>query len=155
MTFSFNKMLGGILFALVTAIGALTGILFLTGRIPDRGESSSTGASCASDAGATFTGLGRLRARTAPQSDDDAGATVVLRPWFSYSDEGRDFYEELSRKSAAIKDEILSYFSAHTEPELHTLGEESVKAELTTLINEQLVLGQIDTLYFSEYLFIQ
>ncbi len=80
---------------------------------------------------------------------------VILRPWFSYSDDGKDFYEELSRKSAAIKEAILSYFLLHTESELHALGEEAIKTELTELINGQLVLGRIDSLYFSEYIFLQ
>ena len=148
-------MLGGILGALAASICALTGILFLTGRIPARRAPPPPALPLTAEQDAAFTGLGILRARTAAEADREAGTMVILRPWFSYSDDGKDFYEELSRKSAAIKEAILSYFLLHTESELHALGEEAIKTELTELINGQLVLGRIDSLYFSEYIFLQ
>ena len=104
-----------------------------------------------------FTGLGRLRASTKPtRKKANAGGTpVVLTPWFSYPAGDRAFYEELSHKSTIMRAVITEYFSKYTEDELLSRGEEKIKADLLTAINERLSLNKIQAIYFSDYLFIE
>ena len=65
------------------------------------------------------------------------------------------FFEELSKKSAIIKSIIVQYFSLYTEEELQSLSETEIKTELTMQINQHLILGQIENIYFSEYIFLK
>jgi flagellar basal body-associated protein fliL len=43
----------------------------------------------------------------------------------------------------------------HTKTQLLGAGEQKLKADLLELINKELVLGNIDTLYFSDYIFLE
>lgn len=99
--------------------------------------------------------FGSLRAVTKPESDElSRGATLVVTPWFAYKNADSAFYEELSNKKKNISSIILSYFAENTRNELYSKGEKKVKAEIMSLINEQLVLGKIDAVYFDEYIFL-
>jgi len=103
-----------------------------------------------------FTGLGRLRAATKPDPKKSTGGTpVVVTPWFSYPAGDRAFYEELSQKSTIMRAVITEYFSKYTEDELLSQGEEKIKADLLTALNERLSLNKIQAIYFSDYLFIE
>ena len=103
-----------------------------------------------------FTGLGRLRAATKPDTKKSTGGTpVVVTPWFSYPAGDRAFYEELSQKSTIMRAVITEYFSKYTEDELLSQGEEKIKADLLTALNERLSLNKIQAIYFSDYLFIE
>ena len=103
-----------------------------------------------------FTGLGRLRAATKPDPKKSVGGTpVVVTPWFSYPAGDRAFYEELSQKSTIMRAVITEYFLKYTEDELLSRGEEKIKADLLTALNERLSLNKIQAIYFSDYLFIE
>ncbi|EPF25228.1 hypothetical protein HMPREF1221_02313 [Treponema socranskii subsp. paredis ATCC 35535] len=103
-----------------------------------------------------FTGLGRLRAATKPDPKKSTGGTpVVVTPWFSYPAGDRAFYEELSQKSTIMRAVITEYFLKYTEDELLSRGEEKIKADLLTALNERLSLNKIQAIYFSDYLFIE
>lgn len=104
---------------------------------------------------AAYTGIGRIRVVTLPEENEDkAGTPVVITPWFSYSEENIELYEELSKKRLLFIGIITNYFSEKTEKQLLTYTEEKIKADLLTEINNQLVLGKIENLFFTEFIFL-
>ena len=114
---------------------------------------------------AAYTGIGRIRTVTASANDtgiqsadkdSETGVTpIVITPWFSYEESNTELYEELSRKRILITGIITNYFSSRTEKELLSTSEEKIKAELLEEINEQLSLGKINAIYFSDYIFLK
>lgn len=106
---------------------------------------------------AAFTGLGRIRTVTKPDTKkkDDTGTPVVITPWFSYADGDTEFYEELSRKSTAMKALISQYFSQYTENELRSMSEDKIKTDLLQELNARFSLGKINAIYFSDYIFLE
>ncbi|MCR4733594.1 MAG: hypothetical protein K5829_01120 [Treponema sp.] len=104
-----------------------------------------------------YNGLGTLRAVTLsdPAIPNDAGTPVVITPWFSYPDGDTVFFEELSRKRLLLSGIITNYFSLHTKNQLLTLTEESIKSELLEELNNQLSLGKIVQIYFTDYIFLE
>lgn len=101
-----------------------------------------------------FSGIGTLRILTTSEKEEEAGSILVVTPWFTYPQEDTSFFEELSRKNRLIESIFTSYFSNHTEKQLISKGEEQIKSELKSQINNQLTLGQIIDLYFTDYIFI-
>lgn len=114
----------------------------------------------ASSSERAYTGVGAVRSITARQTaeveggEGDEGVPVIVTAWFSYPKDDRAFFEELATKSTTIKKTIETYFAEHTKSELTLMGEEAIKKELQDRINSLLTLGQIGTLYFSEYIFL-
>lgn len=106
---------------------------------------------------ATFTGIKQIRALTKanPQDENDIGTPVVITPWFTYPKDDTAFHEELARKSGTMSSIIVGYFADRTEAELLDSGERGVKNDLLDLINTQLVLGKINEIYFTDYLFLK
>ena len=98
---------------------------------------------------ASYTELGQMRLQTA-----DENTVLILEPWFPYNPSDKEFYEEINKKSRAIKIAITSYFRTKTKRELLESGENKVKKELLTEINNLLVMGSFNAIYFSEYLFL-
>lgn len=104
---------------------------------------------------AAYTSLGELRAVSKAPEGQSTGAIIVVTPWFAYSDGDSVLFEELSDKNRKCKSLILEYFSTHTAKELHSLGEKKVKEDLLSLINNELVLGKIEAVYFDTYVFLE
>ena len=104
---------------------------------------------------AAYTTLGELRAVTKAPDEKSDGTVLVVTPWFSYPDGDTVLFEELSDKSRQLKGLITSYFGGYTVTELHAMGEKKVKEDLLHLINEQLVLGKITSVYFDSYVFFE
>lgn len=102
----------------------------------------------------SFTSLGRLRVFTA-KDKDGIKTPIIITPWFPYEKEDTEFYEELSKKSSVIKSIITQYFSLYTEKDLLSFKEEKIKKEIVEEINNHLVLGKIENIYFSEYNFLK
>ena len=108
-----------------------------------------------------YTGLGTIRCITAPapaQTDDqetDIGTAIVITPRLSYPQVDTVFFEELARKRILITGIFTNYFGSYTKIELLSRTEEKIKQELQELINEQLSLGQISGIYFTDYIFIE
>ena len=101
-----------------------------------------------------FAGLGRIRCSLKPEGDTDVRCPVVISPWFNYDKNDIQFYEELSKKAPLFKSLISSYFANGTKTHFQEIGEEQVKKEILSILNEHLVLGKIDELFFSEYIFL-
>ena len=98
---------------------------------------------------ASYTELGQMRLQTA-----DENCVLVLEPWFPYEPSDTEFVEEIGKKSRALKIAITSYFHSKSKQELLDAGENAVKKELLDEINNQLVMGKFNAIYFSEYLFL-
>ena len=106
---------------------------------------------------AAYTGLGTIRCITAPAADDpdDAGTAVVITPWLSYPEDDTVFFEELARKRLIITGIFTIYFGAYTKVELLSRTEDSIKQNLMEQINEQMTLGKISGIYFTDYIFLE
>ena len=100
--------------------------------------------------GQTFAGIGRLRVST---SDPQPG-TVILFVSFVFYPEDKAFSEELALRVRDFRDIITDYIGSFSTIELQRLGEEGMKAELLRRFNSILRLGQIETLYFSDFLIV-
>ncbi len=104
---------------------------------------------------AAYTGLGTIRCLTAPQDEEDIGTAVVITPWLSYPEDDTVFFEELARKRLLITSVFTTYFSSYTKNELLSRTEDKIKEELQDKINEQLSLGKILQIYFTDYIFLE
>ena len=94
--------------------------------------------------------IGRLRAITS----DVPTISLVITPYFTYPINDSAFFEEIVQKKRQMRSIILEYFALHSKEELINMGENAVKQELIVNINSSLMLGQIENLYFNEYLFL-
>ena len=105
---------------------------------------------------AAYTELGTIRAITAPDSkkQDDFGTPVIITAWITYPEGDTVFFEELARKKNVIINCISTYFLERTKLDLLSTSEEKIKADLLQIINGQLVLGKIQNVYFTDYLFL-
>jgi len=99
--------------------------------------------------------FGQIRTVTKPEHTTGNGVTLVVSPWIAWTGNDTAFHEELVQKSRKIKSIITAYFTEYTEKELIERGENSVKADLLHKINNELVLGKISAVYFSEYIFLE
>ncbi|MDR2096565.1 MAG: flagellar basal body-associated FliL family protein [Treponema sp.] len=98
-----------------------------------------------------FTGIGRIRASTgAPES-----ATVILSIAFPYSPQDKAFSGELASRIGDFRAGVIDYFASFSTEELRQKDEAALKAELLERFNKMLRLGQLTTLYFSDYLIIE
>lgn len=106
---------------------------------------------------AAYTGLGTIRCITSPVTDDpdDAGTAVVITPWLSYPEEDTVFFEELARKRLIITGIFTTYFNSYTKVELLSRTEDKIKQDIMEQINEQMSLGKIEGIYFTDYIFLE
>ena len=98
-----------------------------------------------------FSDFGRLRTYTC----DNPQIPIVVLPFLSYKTENSFLYEELCQKQRKIKSIILQYFTQKTQEELFSLGEENIKTQILTLINNEVSMGKIESIYFEEYIFLE
>lgn len=100
---------------------------------------------------AVFTHIGTIRCVTS----DTPAVPLVITPYFRYAADDAAFYEELTQKVRKMRLIIGDYTAQYTREKLLEKGEEKIKKDLTDLINRELVLGKIETLYFSDYIFFE
>jgi flagellar basal body-associated protein FliL len=137
--------------ALVLLAGTLYALVFRPGRTETPRRTRENGFVQSSVDGGVFTGVGRLRSATAgPQP-----ATVILSVTFPYPPDDRPFTEELASQTANFRNIAHEYFASLSTEELLNKDEASIKAEILRGYNGLLRLGQIETLYFNEYLVIE
>jgi flagellar basal body-associated protein FliL len=100
--------------------------------------------------GQTFTGLGMLRVSTA----DPQPGMVVLSVSFIYYPEDKAFSEELVLRVRDFREIIANYIGSFSKNELHQQDEDNLKLELLHRFNAILRLGQINQIYFSDFMII-
>lgn len=99
--------------------------------------------------------LGTIRISTAGENPEENGTLLIVSPWLAYPAGDTVFYEELSRKSGALKGIFQAYFSARTKNQLLSETEEKIEELLREEINADLALGKISSIYFTDYLFLE
>ena len=97
-----------------------------------------------------FSSIGRLRLLTSDNKD----ITIILKPYFFYPTFDKDFYEELVTKNQKMRFLISEYFENKSFDFIKTTKEMEIKKELLEILNESLVMGKIQDLYFDEYIFL-
>jgi flagellar basal body-associated protein FliL len=98
-----------------------------------------------------FTGIGRIRASTSTPET----ATVILSIAFPYPSTDKAFSSELAARIGDFRGVTMSYFESFSVDELRQKNEAAIKTELLKRFNDLLRLGEISTLYFSDYLIIE
>ena len=156
---SINKILSIILLALFALLLFMTITAFISVKTKSKNnlqnsKSSFEVSESKDNTLKVFAGLGRIRCSLKPEGDTDVRCPVVISPWFNYDKNDIQFYEELSKKAPLFKSLISSYFTNGTKTHFQEIGEEQVKKEILSILNEHLVLGKIDELFFSEYIFL-
>jgi len=146
----------GILLFTITA-GTVFALLTKKNQTPElllaRGRAESLMAPSDNEETAYFE-LGTIRISTA--GDEDSPPTLlIVSPWLAYPAGDTVFYEELSRKSGALKGIFSAYFSAYTKNQLLSETEEKIEIHLRQEINASLSLGIISSIYFTDYLFLE
>ena len=103
-----------------------------------------------SSGGQVFTGIGQIRAHTA----DPQPGTAVLMVSFIYYPEDKAFTEELALRVGDFREIIKTYIASYRASELLQMGDDAIKTELLRRFNSVLRLGQIETLYFSDFVIV-
>lgn len=166
MKFSLNRILILIILFLALVIGIVTGVAFATKKAAPGTELRTIDPEptpkeiknlnkYSSNQLAAYTGIGRIRTITLAEDDSDFGCAIVVTPWFTYQEENTELFEELSKKRILITGIISNYFSTKTKKQLLSTKEDKIKADLLTEINSQLVLGKIQQLFFTDYIFLE
>lgn len=104
---------------------------------------------------ASFKEFGSLRTVTRPEADSAKGSVLIISPWFSIPASDTEFREELFQKKKLLSAIITGFFSEYSKNQLLSLGEKTVKEQLTERLNTQLIMGKITTIYFDDYMFIE
>jgi flagellar basal body-associated protein FliL len=151
---------------LVLAGGTVYGIFFLAARQGNRQAVSGLGQSRQQTGGQgqtlTFTGIGRIRVPTRaempafaadPPSVPQPGMALLFVT-FVYSPDDRAFSEELALRVRDFREIITEYIGSFSAAELQRQSEEKIKTELLRRFNAILRLGQIETLYFSDFMIV-
>ena len=121
--------------------------VFLSNAGPENMTSSNNGED---DGGQIFTGIGRIRVST---SDPQPGMVVIFVS-FMYNPMDKPFSEELALRIEDFRNIIREYIASFHIADLQQVNEESMKAELLRRFNAILRLGQLDHLYFSDFMVV-
>ena len=135
---------------LVLIIGTIYGIFFhagLSGYTPTTVMQKSN----QNGQGQTFTGIGRIRVSTAGSQP----GTVIIFVTFNYNPEDKAFSEELALRVRDFRETIVDYIGYFSIAELQRMSEESIKVDLLRRFNAILRLGQIETLFFSDFMIVE
>ena len=100
--------------------------------------------------GQTFTGIGTIRVST---TDVQPGMVILFVSFIYYPDD-KAFSEELALRVKDFRQIIIDYFSPFSVSELQGLNEDDIKSELLLRFNSILRLGQIETIYFGDFMII-
>ena len=137
---------------------AALGIIILAGtlyavffRTPDNGRhSEAVQEGAGSGQAQTFTGIGRMRI---PSAGPQPGMVILFVAFRFYPDD-KAFSEELALRVRDFREIIADYIGAFPAAELQAMDEETIRAELLRRFNAILRLGQIEALFFSDFMIL-
>ena len=135
---------------IMLALAIIAGIVYRVFFYTPSPEGEQIEISRKSGEGQTFTGIGQIRV---PTLDPQPGMVILLVSFIYYPDD-KAFSEELTLRIGDFRDIIKEYIGTFSIIELQKLGDENIKTELLLRFNSILRLGQIETLYFSEFMII-
>jgi len=141
-----------IIFLLLLGVVLILGTIYasLLRKNPSGSLRTSTSQKVAAE-GQTFTGLGPVRVSTA---DPQPGMAILVVSFMFYPTD-RAFSEELTLRVKDLRQIIREYLGSFSVSELRTLSEDILKTELLNRFNNILRLGQIENLYFSEFMVVE
>ena len=139
-----------IVLVLIIIGGTVYGLFFNT-IPPANNQNTRINVPAEGGQGQTFTGIGRIRVSTA----DPQPGIVVLFVSFIYYPEDKSFTEELALRVRDFRGIITDYIGSFSTAELQGQSEEDIKTELLRRFNAILRLGQIETLYFSDFIVVR
>ena len=135
-----------VVLGVILVLGTVYGVFFHTGTA----KNSQVDSIRNSSEGQTFLGIGQIRI---PTADPQPGMVVIFVSFIYYPDD-KAFTEEIVLRVKDFRGIIENYFSSYSTVELRKLDDESIKTELLLRFNNILRLGQLDTLYFSDFMII-
>jgi len=138
-----------IILGIVLIAGTIYGVFFHSSPA-DHVQITVSQKSGQSRQGQTFTGIGRIRVST---SGSQRGMVIILVT-FNYYPEDRAFSEELALRVKDFRKIIEDYFGAFSTVELQKKSEGSIKTDLLSRFNAILRLGQIEALFFSDFMIV-
>ena len=137
---------------IIILAGTLYAVFFRAAAPDDnngrRSEAVQEGA--ASGQAQTFTGIGRMRISTAGSQP----GMVILFAVFRFNPDDKAFTEELALRVRDFREIIADYIGAFPTAELQAMDEETIRAELLRRFNAILRLGQIEALFFSDFMIL-
>jgi flagellar basal body-associated protein FliL len=136
--------------ALVFIVGTVYGVFFR--NAPPKNDQITR--EIHSGDGNVFTGIGRLRIPAKSSVQDIQQGMVIIFVSFVYYPEDRTFSEELALRVGEFREIVMDYIGSFPAAELQNLSEESMKAELLRRFNAILRLGQLETMYFSDFMVV-
>ena len=136
---------------LVLAAGTIYGLA--SGTRQNKLEREADRAQVAAElaAGASYTGIGTVRAKSA----DANAAVVVATIAFPYDSGDKLFAEELARKAPVLKAAAQSVLSSKKADDLAPVFEGSLKAALRDAFNARLSLGKVTEIWLSDFVVIR
>ena len=134
---------------LVLIIGTIYGIFFHTG-FSGYNQTTVMQKNKQNGQGQTFTGIGRIRVSTAGSQP----GTVIIFVIFNYNPEDKAFSEELALRVRDFREIIVDYIGSFSIAELQKMSEDSIKIDILRRFNAVLRLGQIETLFFSDFMIV-
>ncbi|WP_010292387.1 flagellar basal body-associated FliL family protein [Clostridium senegalense] len=85
-------------------------------------------------------------------ADEGKPRYLKIKISLGYDEKNKDLLPEIEKKKSAIRDSITNTLRTKKTTDLSPEGEEQLKDELITRINELLSTGQLYNVYFSEIL---
>jgi flagellar basal body-associated protein FliL len=146
----------GSLYALIRSPDS--GPLFRIGGNGGGGAATQNGGAYPGEATAVFAEIGRLRIPVTSGAGPSAApgaATVILSVSFPYPANDRPFFEELESRIGEFRSVAIEYFSGLPAENITRLDEETAKTEILKRYNSLLRLGQIETLYFTDFMLVE
>lgn len=137
----------------VLVLGILAGTLwaFTSGSAQKaKNPGAATATAGIDNTTAIFKGLGVLRAITA----DEKPITVVISIFIPYKADDIAFQEELVQKKRVLRSAILQWFKVRPIAIIEQMEETEIKKQLINEINLNLILNQVQIIYFDEYMIL-
>jgi flagellar basal body-associated protein FliL len=143
-------LIAGVL-ALVLVAGTVYGLAAGTRQKKLSREADTAQVAADLAKGASYTGIGTVRAKSA----DAKAAVVIATIAFPYDSRDRPFAEELSRKAPVLKAIAQSVLSSKKAADLTPAFEGSLKAALRDAFNARLSLGKVTEIWLSDFAVIR